>query len=685
MLSSSFIQKFKGFYFRLPYFTIVRDGKGKKATFSNLCMVFINSFLNIIFFHIILCHQTGLAQAGQTSSIQTDTMLLSSDVENATDISPYCRWVYSADQPMETLAGTSADVFEPFEKARKKFPDFTWFRNKAVSGKFVLENTGDDTIDLLFFIKRSHHLTLFQQTGNSVKQIAVGGFYCAGNKASRPVDRLYLPFQVPPNSTNTYFFQRFGWFPYQNFPPLLCNEQHRDKELAYRVIHFQAYGLCFIIVAWLFVFLGFFTFVQYLWNKDKAYLYYTFFVCMHSLYALDAYDSWPGNNSIIAMWIPYFSTFAATKIQLAHLCYGYFTLHFLRLGEDDNRLTRQIYRFIKITAILLPVMPLAFWLFNQQQYHDSVQTVMFAAVLPFCVPVILAIARRSDVFSRISFISLSLYFVGSTLGFLCTKSWMQGIMPDIIRQAPLLPTIIGVLMESICFFIGLSYRTRLLQIEKLNLIQENIRQLEENTRMRQRTLLEKERLARDLHDDLGSTLSSISILSEAAAHGLPDPLVQQRLSTLGARAREVMDAMSDIVWSINPDNDSMEQMLHRMKEFVVDMLETQGTVLHFEVTATLPALAVPMEKRKDLYLIFKEAINNAAKYSGATEVWVQVRHNNGQLHMDIRDNGQGFDQEHIKPGNGLRNMHQRAGQMGGTCRIISKPGEGTKILAVVPV
>lgn len=187
------------------------------------------------------------------------------------------------------------------------------------------------------------------------------------------------------------------------------------------------------------------------------------------------------------------------------------------------------------------------------------------------------------------------------------------------------------------------------------------------------------RIARDLHDEMGSTLSSISILSEAALHGLQADIDRTRFSLIGERSRQVMEAMSDIVWSVNPKNDNMEKVLQRMKEFAVEILEAKDITLHFDTRQGLGKLELPMEQRKDFYLLFKEAINNAAKYSQASDVWVTLNEEGGHLALHIRDNGCGFDIQQIKRGNGLWNMQQRAERMGARFDLQSGVGEGTSI------
>ncbi|MDZ4705765.1 MAG: ATP-binding protein [Saprospiraceae bacterium] len=127
----------------------------------------------------------------------------------------------------------------------------------------------------------------------------------------------------------------------------------------------------------------------------------------------------------------------------------------------------------------------------------------------------------------------------------------------------------------------------------------------------------------------------------------------------------------------------MEHILQRMKEFAIELFESQGITLHFQADESVKTLNLPMEQRKDFYLLFKEAANNAAKYSGASEVRVLIKKDNTNIRLEIHDNGKGFDPASIKKGNGLWNMQRRAERMGGELVLESKVGEGTRIQLIV--
>ncbi len=197
----------------------------------------------------------------------------------------------------------------------------------------------------------------------------------------------------------------------------------------------------------------------------------------------------------------------------------------------------------------------------------------------------------------------------------------------------------------------------------------------------------RNRVARDLHDDVGSTLSTISILSTIAKGKLEDNPVQaeQYISKITDNSQQMMDAMDDIVWSIKPMNDSMQKIVARMREFASGALEPKNIDIDFYVDDRVPDLKLDMEARRDLFLIFKEAINNTAKYSHATNVTIHISYIKQRLLLRIKDNGEGFDINQADSGNGLSNMKKRAAMLKGRIRWYSEPGRGTNVLLNIPV
>jgi signal transduction histidine kinase len=145
-----------------------------------------------------------------------------------------------------------------------------------------------------------------------------------------------------------------------------------------------------------------------------------------------------------------------------------------------------------------------------------------------------------------------------------------------------------------------------------------------------------------------------------------------------------MELMSDIVWSINPKNDRMDMIFIRMRQYASEILEAAQINFSLDMDDQCSQLALTIEKRKNLYLIFKEAINNLAKYSRASEVTIRLQLVNRILQLTITDNGVGFDPEEKYAGNGLKNMKSRAKEIHGELSIHSRSGGPTKIVLRIP-
>ncbi|HEY4108516.1 tetratricopeptide repeat-containing sensor histidine kinase [Puia sp.] len=206
-----------------------------------------------------------------------------------------------------------------------------------------------------------------------------------------------------------------------------------------------------------------------------------------------------------------------------------------------------------------------------------------------------------------------------------------------------------------------------------NRVVHNARRMVEMEKMRNN-------IARDLHDDIGSTLTSINVLSKVALQPQADGFMEHSLQKIKDRSGAIMERMDDIVWAINPQNDTMEQLLMRMKEFAAELLEPSNIRYRFEEEGDLGTVRLDVRRRRDLYLLFKEAVNNAAKYSQCSNLTIRLRQERGSLQMEISDDGKGFVTGEVIRGNGLNNMRERAAAMAGKIWIDSAVGQGTRIV-----
>jgi two-component system, NarL family, sensor histidine kinase UhpB len=160
---------------------------------------------------------------------------------------------------------------------------------------------------------------------------------------------------------------------------------------------------------------------------------------------------------------------------------------------------------------------------------------------------------------------------------------------------------------------------------------------------------------------------------------------KEHLTKIALHSSQMMENMSDIVWSINPKNDTLDQVVLKMKEFAFELLEPKEITHTFQLDSNLTYLKLDVEKRKNLFLIFKEALNNAAKYSGGTNVLISLSATQNKIQLSIHDNGKGFNEESVKRGNGLINMKERATSVGGVLLQSSQPDKGTEIRVDIPI
>ncbi len=188
-------------------------------------------------------------------------------------------------------------------------------------------------------------------------------------------------------------------------------------------------------------------------------------------------------------------------------------------------------------------------------------------------------------------------------------------------------------------------------------------------------------ISTDLHDDIGSTLSSISILSDMmmSERISPDFSRHEMAAEIRDSSLELMDKMDDIVWSINPDKDSLEELMIRIQRFTRQILEAKGIECDIFIQENIGQLKIPMKMRQHIYLIMKEAVNNMVKYSDATLGSLEVSYGSGVLFIRIEDNGKGFDTEAASFGNGLSSMQNRALAINASLDIVSGTGNGTSI------
>lgn len=252
----------------------------------------------------------------------------------------------------------------------------------------------------------------------------------------------------------------------------------------------------------------------------------------------------------------------------------------------------------------------------------------------------------------------------------------------------------GVLLLLLAIFIFQRYRERhhtsIMLAEKNRTIETAYRDLKETQEELVKTEKQREaqsirvRIARDIHDEIGSGLTKITLLSDVAKKKSPTAEVSDSLSKITSYSKGVSASLSEIVWAINPGHDTVSSLVSYMKSTAGNLLE--DAEIHYELRFPGNEItqAIHPEIKRNIYLVMKEAINNVLKYSGAKNILVSFAADGNHFNLTVEDDGKGFayaPNENGSSGNGLLNMHNRMQQHNNSLQIITSPGKGCKIIA----
>jgi signal transduction histidine kinase len=194
------------------------------------------------------------------------------------------------------------------------------------------------------------------------------------------------------------------------------------------------------------------------------------------------------------------------------------------------------------------------------------------------------------------------------------------------------------------------------------------------------------RIASDLHDDIGANLTKIAILTEVAQQQFGrEETDGGPLSSAARISRESLDSMGDIVWAINPKRDSLLELARRMRGFATDIFTSRNIEFSFRAVDHDLDLKLGADVRRDVFLIFKEAVNNAVRHSECSRAEIELNILAASLVLIVRDNGKGFNAAAATEGNGLVSMRRRAENIDGTLDIRSNAGDGTSVILRTPI
>jgi len=214
------------------------------------------------------------------------------------------------------------------------------------------------------------------------------------------------------------------------------------------------------------------------------------------------------------------------------------------------------------------------------------------------------------------------------------------------------------------------------------------RETEQRRKVEQARAIEQERarIAQDLHDDLGSRTTAISMLAVAGAENtIAQAAAKERFGTILDHSRSLVAALDELVWAVNPKYDTIKALVDYLAGVAEELLTETGVARHIELPPNIPERSIPADVRHNVLLAANEALNNAIRHGHPSKVLLQMTVAGDELEILIRDNGCGFDPGRAVAGDGLINIGQRMSKVGGRYRIESKPGQGASVYLVLPL
>jgi signal transduction histidine kinase len=551
--------------------------------------------------------------------------------------------------------------------------------------QFGIRNVTDTVQRIYLYCGDINFIRAYLHSPGHSPQLATSGTLVPKHDPSDFNDLPILPLTLDPKEsanilisleqrTQEFEFAGITLYDLPSLSSSLFTGYRNDRVFVFFELLFQGFLLCQIL----------YVFFQWIIIKKKEYLYYFFYLSIISLYFLSKYESIYGVRLLFSRY-PMLSVYLSkTLLILPYFLYFRFVRSFLEMPENYPLLNKWIKRIERFLLAYL-VFDLVFIITTlNQEKQLEVYTIVFSLLFITVASFIVYMFRQKKIL--INYILTGSLFVGigNILGLIFTYL-DNNLHFDLGFHNMLIFSQIGIVLEIICFTAGLSYKSKSAEEDKIKSQQNLIEQLKANEALESRMQHIRNKIAQDLHDDIGSTLSSISILSDLAAKENDIVQTNETMNEIKKSSITLMEKMDDIVWSINPKNDSFDNLLMRVKRFATTLFEARDIDYSIEISDNIGEIKLPMDARQHIYLILKEAINNLIKYAGATKAGISVRVKDRLLELRVWDNGKGFAAQTSFTGNGILNMKSRALSMNADLTILSAPQKGTDIVLTIMI
>ncbi len=467
--------------------------------------------------------------------------------------------------------------------------------------------------------------------------------------------------------------------------PRIIEESHIEACIIELQSYKKAEGLFTYVFSGLLIMMVFFSLANFLQGWRKEFLYYAVYAfSMCFMFFTKQYYYRRSNLSSF-----FYEEFLDFILQGIGICF--FMAFMMRFLDAHKRhpFLHKYYTF-GILFILISLISYSYLHYASDNYflEELIENYVTKVILLLMVIIFLlyAIKKWDDKLLRYLFIGHLLFFI------FALASLLKVLFPDLYKLPGILGSSLvlyelGLLLELIFFLMALTYKTRVTLIEKikegerLKLMNER-NELEKQKAVMEAHQEERERISADMHDELGSGMTTIRLMSEIAKNKMKEN-VPIEIEKISASANDLLNKMNAIIWSMNSSNDTVDNLISYFRAYAIEYFDGTPIQCNIYIPVIIHHKEISGDKRRNVFLSLKETLNNALKHSQATEMNINISVDE-KLIIKIWDNGIGIDTEKKRHfGNGLRNIKRRMKNIGGSFTVLSN--EGTEIILELPL
>ena len=398
-----------------------------------------------------------------------------------------------------------------------------------------------------------------------------------------------------------------------------------------------------------------------------------FFYCIYLL-LLAIYFFWNAPNTFFNLNdeeifdSPFYLYANTPLVIITHLAYIYFLKHFFTGYFQSTRLNKYVRLFTLLAPVFIIISVISIYTLRSNQYIFYLVNFFSTGI---SIYILTYIYKRKVNGVRLVSIGMTLNVIGNTLTVLMIVLWKANIHNLLTDNYPLFFMRLGILADIFLYMIAI--------LQKLSLHEKQL----VTQKLESQLAVEKVRtnISKELHDDIGATLSGINMYSHLAKQQATEgknAATYKTLDLIQQASVEMIYRLKDMVWTMQSDNDSVKQFTGKLKEYGSFITGAKHILLHTNFSDEGESLNLSTEIKHHLYVIAKETLNNAVKYSNARLITINTSFHNKLFTMDIIDDGIGFEKQQVAEGNGLLNIQTRADEIGALLQLITTPGNGTK-------